>query len=205
MINGIDWKNESGSHLESHARKGLVKILPWILEDLKRFTNTNLCGRQILEIGCGPGLMLPYLCKASERQVFAIDVSHNMLKTAASEGRIKDCSVAVADVERLPFKEKCFDIVFSRGSIFFWNNLETALQSIFRSLNPGGMAMLGGGYGLSTPQELIDDLKRNSEEKSRRIPRLDLDELLAISKNIFSQCEIKQAPKRGFWLIASRG
>jgi ubiquinone/menaquinone biosynthesis C-methylase UbiE len=107
-----------------------------------------------------------------------------------------------ADAAAIPLGDSSVNLVFSRGSIFFWSNLETCLKEIQRVLRPGGFALLGGGYGFSTPEELLKPILRHRHDKKDRssIPRLDLDELLQIARRVFSQAEIVQHKKRGFWL-----
>ena len=58
-----------------------------------------------------------------------------------------------ADVHALPFRDNSFDLVISRGSIFFWRDQSTALREIVRVLKPGGYAFIGGGYGRLLPKE----------------------------------------------------
>jgi len=199
-----DWKNEDGQHLETSAEKGLLKIFPWLLEDIKNIINNDLSGKSFLEIGCGPGFMLQNFFLATNKNVFAVDISLKMLRSAAIIGRAKNAIPIVADVEHLPFTRDSFDIIFSRGSIFFWKNTEAALQSIFTILKPGGTAVLGGGYGLATPQALIDEIKKSRPESKAKIPRLDLDNLLATADKTGGKTEIRKADRRGFWLVMKK-
>ena len=59
----------------------------------------------------------------------------------------------LGDVHAIPAGEETFDLVVSRGSYHFWNDLPAAFREIFRVLKPGGIAYIGGGYGSRSDQE----------------------------------------------------
>lgn len=197
-----DWKNETGEHFEAHAERLLQPVYPWLLKDLKDFYARSLVGRRILEIGCGPGFMNPLFAEAGLGEIFGVDLSMPMLQKARSRSDFSKTFQIQANASALPFIDEKFDLVFSRGSIFFWQNLSECFKEIFRILKPGGMALVGGGYGLSTPVEIIEPIKDNSRSSGKKssIPRIQFDSLLEISKQCFADCEILSAPKRGFWL-----
>lgn len=198
----MDWKNETGDHFQNHARQFLLPIYPWLLNDLKNAINCDLKGKCILEIGCGPGFMLPLFHDAQAEKVCAVDMSLAMLALSRESQRSQHALLVQSDACALPFADNSFDIVFSRGSIFFWHNLDAAFTSISRILKPGGTAFIGGGYGLSTPQNLIDEILSHYQETSKKqIPRLDLDSLLELARRTGGTVNLAQAKKRGFWLI----
>src|ERR687887_1577412 len=67
---------------------------------------------RLLEVGCGPGMMLPDLL-AMGYEGRAIDVSAEMIRRAeqrmSGHPLAKRCRLAVGDVERLEFSEGSFD------------------------------------------------------------------------------------------------
>lgn len=197
-----DWKKETGESFEAHAEGFLTTIYPWLLKDLEIAFGNSLQNLTLLEIGCGPGFMNEYFAKSGCKSIIELDLSHSMLKKASSRGEIDHSIYIQADAAALPLAGNSVDIVFSRGSIFFWDNIGKCFAEISRILKIGGMALIGGGYGISTPQELLlPVLNRPKSGSSRKpIPRLDLDELVSIAKKNFANVQIVQAPKRGFWL-----
>lgn len=198
----MDWKNETGEHFQNHARQFLLPIYPWLLNDLKNAVNSDLKGKSILEIGCGPGFMLPLFLEAHAEKVCAIDMSPAMLDLSRESQRSKGSMLVQGDACALPFAEGSFDIVFSRGSIFFWPDIDAAFASIRRILKPGGTAFIGGGYGLSTPQNIIDTILTHYREvEKKQVPRLDLDSLVELARRAGGTANLVQAKKRGFWLI----
>ena len=197
----MDWKNDNGEHFEKHANEILLPIYPWLLRDFCNLIGPSVNCANILEIGCGPGFMLQQLSSISPAALLGVDKSFAMLQLAVKSGRAGENALVQADACELPFREKTFDAVFSRGSVFFWKDLDKAFQSIKACLKPGGKAMIGGGYGLSTPQNIVDNvLEKHANRPKSIIPKLDLDQLLHLANSIGGKAEILQAKKRGFWL-----
>ncbi len=197
-----DWKNEDAKHFEMHAFASLRPLYHWFVKDIEQAIGQTVTGRSVLEIGCGPGFMLEALVKAGATNVTGADLSFSMLNAAVSSGRSRGANLFQADVTSLPLMPGKFDVVFSRGSVFFWPDLKSALSGIARTLCPGGTAIIGGGYGLSTPQQLVD-IARNerSSDHGKGIPRIDLEYLLALTQQAGGKAEIKAASGRGFWLF----
>ena len=50
---------------------------------------------------------------------------------------------AVADVRELPFRDACFDAIYSMGTIEHFDETEHAVEEIARVLKPGGRAIVG--------------------------------------------------------------
>ncbi|MDR1947849.1 MAG: class I SAM-dependent methyltransferase [Spirochaetaceae bacterium] len=88
----------------------------------------------------------------------------------AGPGRIR---TLVGDVHALPLAEGAVDLAVSRGAMWFWDK-EKSLREIWRVLSPGGVAIIGGGYGNFNLKENIfrEMSKRNGDsfwERQRRI------------------------------------
>lgn len=196
-----DWKNDDGSHFEKHAGENLLPVYPWLLHDFIEILHCRIAGAAILEIGCGPGFMLQKFSEEEPSLLIGLDRSFSMLERAAKSNRASHANLVQGDAGNLPFGSALFDAVFSRGSVFFWPDLPAAFSDIRRCLKPGGQALIGGGYGLSTPVEIIDNLRsnRSGREKSG-IPRIDPAALAAIMQEISGTARILQAERRGFWV-----
>jgi SAM-dependent methyltransferase len=196
------WKKESGDSFEKHGNNILKPVYNWLLKDLKDQWSGNLEGLDLLEIGCGPGFMNTHFYKAGIRNIIELDISHSMLIKTKSRANNDKTSLLQATAEAIPLTSSSVDLVFSRGSVFFWSNLKTCFSEIHRILKSDGLALIGGGYGLTIPEEIlspiIDHAKKSGNKKS--IPRLDLDHLKETAQLFFPEAEILQAPRRGFWL-----
>lgn len=95
---------------------------------------------QILDLGCGPGRYLEPLIK-NGFDVYGYDFSENMIKIARKcindDSRIKQ-----GDVTELPYRDSSFDLVYSFKVLPHINNIDRALEEIYRVLKPNGVAVL---------------------------------------------------------------
>jgi phosphoethanolamine N-methyltransferase len=104
----------------------------------------DLCGRRILDIGCGtagPAIVLAGELGAGE--VVGIDIEPRVLEHASRNvgqaslgGRI---SLKRVDPGPLPFSDDSFDIVFSKDSICHIADKESLFREIARLLRPEGI------------------------------------------------------------------
>jgi 2-polyprenyl-3-methyl-5-hydroxy-6-metoxy-1,4-benzoquinol methylase len=113
----------------------------------KRIVIEMLMGSRgrLLEVGCGPGIMLPDLL-AMGYEVHAIDVSAEMIRRAeqymSGQPLARRCRLAVGDVERLEFGEGAFDVVLAMGVLEYLPAYDGALREMVRVLRPGGHLVL---------------------------------------------------------------
>ena len=100
----------------------------------------------ILDVGCGPGLLLNALQqRLSSSMILGIDISSEMLKIAhTSLNEIHDSTVFLsrASSEQLPFKDQHVDVIVSRYSLPYWSHPELAFNEMYRVLKPGGLLVL---------------------------------------------------------------
>lgn len=101
-----------------------------------------LAGLRVLEVGCGPGVLIERALAAGARSVTGLDHSADMLAIAAvrNEAAIADGRLQLhhGDACRLPFGDQAFEIVMSANMFFFIADPATALTETFRVLAPGG-------------------------------------------------------------------
>ena len=109
--------------------------------------DSGLC----LDIGSGPGHLAIALATLSDLTVFALDNSEPMCRIAETnvakyrlERRVRP---VFGDVKAIPFNKESMNLLVSRGSFFFWENLTWGFAECMRVLRPGGMAYIGGGFG----------------------------------------------------------
>ncbi len=117
-----------------------------------------------LDIGCGPGLLSIALARQSRLRVFGLDRSPCMLAIAAGHireaGLVQRVVPVLGDVHELPFEDRTIDLVVSRGSWFFWDDLVLAFREIHRIIAPGGTACIGGGFGNQVLKKEIETTMR---------------------------------------------
>ena len=111
-------------------------------------------GREILEVGVGTGLVLPYYPK--QCSVTGIDLSEHMIAKArekVARNRLFHVrALQVMDAHRLQFADRSFDAVCLPFVITLIPDPERALDECARVLRPGGeiiiASKLGDGRGL---------------------------------------------------------
>jgi malonyl-CoA O-methyltransferase len=109
----------------------------------------------VIDIGCGTGRATRRLQKAFPRaRVHAIDSAEQMLRAARSRfGLLSRKRLAVADMERLPFADQSFDLLYSSLALPWCNDLQATLREFARVARPGAL-LLFSSFGPATLREL---------------------------------------------------
>lgn len=126
-----------------------------------------------------------------------IKYMENDLTDAGLADRIK---VVKAGRDVFDFADGYFDLIICRGALFFLD--ARLLLESFRMLAKDGFAFIGGGYGRSTPQHIIDAIHDESHVLNqslgkRWITRDTLEKLLK-ETNLADDCLIEE--EGGLWL-----
>ena len=98
----------------------------------------DLCGRSVLDLGCGFGWFCRFAAEQGAARVLGIDVSENMLHRARQMTRHGAVTYRRADAERLDLPEAPFDLVYSSLTLHYIENLDALLATLHRALAPGG-------------------------------------------------------------------
>ena len=122
---------------------------------LEKLEVVNIKPQLILDAGAGTGAAIPaLLSRYRKAQLVALDLSENMLhKSGRHGGLFRSPPLVCADIERLPFSENTFDLVFSSLSMQWCNDLNAALLEAKRVLKPGGLFVFTT-FGPDTLKEL---------------------------------------------------
>jgi malonyl-CoA O-methyltransferase len=109
----------------------------------------------ILDAGAGTGAAIPTLFKRYKKaQLVALDLSENMLNKSRQHGNfLRSHHLVCADIEKLPFADNVFDLVYSSLSMQWCNDLNAALLEAKRVLKPGGLFVFST-FGPDTLKEL---------------------------------------------------
>jgi ubiquinone/menaquinone biosynthesis C-methylase UbiE len=110
-----------------------------------------------LDIGTGQGNMGLALAKRTSLQLSLLDVNQESLAIAlvSSEesGLQSRVNIIKSGVEQMPFLDNYFNLIVSRGSVFFWQSQTDGFREAYRVLRPGGVAYIGGGTSRLMPKE----------------------------------------------------
>ncbi|MGB0128656.1 MAG: class I SAM-dependent methyltransferase, partial [Rhodocyclaceae bacterium] len=143
-----------------------------------------------MDLGGGPGMLGVRIAQASALEVVIVDPATECIELAgeniAEHGLGDRVTARLGRAEALPFADASVDLVFSRGSIYFWEDQRQGLREISRVLRDGGWAMVGGGFGNRALREEIlaakaDDPQwhRQRSERGQRHPPEHFRALLA--------------------------
>lgn len=111
-------------------------------------------GRDVLEVGCGTGLILQRLaCLA--RTARGVDLSEGMLAKARARG----LDVVQGDATRLPFPDASFDVVVSFKVLAHVQDIRAAMAEMARVVRPGGYVAVEF-YNRRSIRSLIKAFKR---------------------------------------------
>ncbi len=110
------------------------------------------------------------------------------------------CPVLLSELHRMPFLST-FSLVVCRGAFFFLT--PRIIKEVWRILRPRGYALLGGGYGPDTPQEIISPVAAQSKDLNYRLGKkwISRPELLQMVAETHLQNQSTILDKGGLWLL----
>jgi len=95
-------------------------------------------GGRVAELGFGPGWLLEELiAEGLDATVYGLDISPGMAGSAHDRFG-EQIRIVIGDMERLPFRDGTFDVIATCWTLYFMNDIDTALAEIVRCLTPGG-------------------------------------------------------------------
>jgi ubiquinone/menaquinone biosynthesis C-methylase UbiE len=96
-------------------------------------------GRDVLEIGCGSGMGLPYLGEKA-RMVVGGDYTLGLLREARKH--LPKANLVRMDAQRLPFRDASLDVVLMLEMIYYVPDQDSAVSECRRVLRPDGDLMI---------------------------------------------------------------
>ncbi|MBI2912048.1 MAG: class I SAM-dependent methyltransferase [Chloroflexi bacterium] len=126
------------------------------------------------------------------------------IATAGLATRLDVCPV---DKFALAFPEGSFDLVVFRGGLFFWGDTAGILREAHRVLRPGGVALVGGGFGAGAPDELIETHLARSRELNRLLnkSRLTSHQVWTALREAGVAGHATLDHRHGLWAVLRRG
>ncbi|MBK0397987.1 methyltransferase domain-containing protein [Limibaculum sp. M0105] len=137
-------------------------------------------GEEILDLGCGDGVLSQRLAEAGAR-VVGVDASPDMVAAAQARG----VDARLADAHALPF-DAAFDAVFSNAAMHWMTRPDAVIAGVARALRPGGrfvaefggagnvaairtaiIAVLSRDYGIDTTLDQIWYFPTDAEHRAR--------------------------------------
>jgi ubiquinone/menaquinone biosynthesis C-methylase UbiE len=125
--------DEFAARYEAERGRGYHKLIDDLeVETVVRYGR----GKDILEAGCGTGLILERVAKFASCAV-GVDLSGGMLAQARARG----LEVAQGSITSLPYPDDRFDVVYSFKVLAHIPDIEGALAEMSRVTRPGGVVL----------------------------------------------------------------
>jgi len=151
-------------------------------------------GQNILDVGTGTGILIPYLIKAvgPDGSVTAVDYSEKMIRICRTKhSHLKNVSIKLGNIEETAFPTESFDAVICFGVFPHLENKQKTLQNINRMLKPSGKLVIA--HALSS-----EELKTHHNNASSTVMHDVLPEEAEMKKLLeqtgFTRISIKDEP-----------
>jgi ubiquinone/menaquinone biosynthesis C-methylase UbiE len=147
-----DWSNEYDNTLGKVKRHH--KLLDLVVDSSKVKDEDN-----VLDIGCGTGLLSLKFLRKADCLIYGIDSSPEMLRIFKDKivklNLSKKISTKLEDVENLDFENDFFDIIASTVTLHHVKNKYPVIKKIHSLLKPGGRFLVGD-IDVDTTGDLLD-------------------------------------------------
>jgi 2-polyprenyl-3-methyl-5-hydroxy-6-metoxy-1,4-benzoquinol methylase len=174
--------DESGFPAYSHLNP-LINWLFWQrLRTAMNFIEKHAPYENVLDFGCGSGVMLPFLAQHS-RQVTAIDIDLLPVESLKKYIPLAE-NVRVLDAKQISLPQltpKSFDLINALDVLEHVDDLSTTLSDLLNLLKPGGRLVISGptentiyriGRKLAGPEFSGEYHERGTAEIKRELARL---------------------------------
>ncbi len=168
----------SPRRMDITARLAFRKVYPFLARHI--ISKYGVTEGWCLDAGSGPGSLAIALAGITDLKIISLDIEPEMTEIAAANiaeaGFGRRILPVTSDVHNIPFQDCHFDLIVSRGSIFFWDDRPGALRELYRVLRPGGAIYCGGGMGseeirreaeqIIMAYDLFEDVRQSWHEKT---------------------------------------
>ena len=154
-------------------------------------------GCDVLDVGCGTGVLIPDYLSRQVGSVTAVDISPEMLRTAAAKFPHENVRFLCADAECAEFDRE-FDCIVIYNAFPHFEDPDGLIRSLSRFLKPGGT--LSVAHGMS--RAAIDAHHSGAAEKVSR-GLMHEDELAAIFEK-YLKVTVKVSDERMYQVAGRR-
>jgi len=120
-----------GRRINAETRQFIAHRYYWVSQFVS--------GKEVLEVGCGPGLGLGCLSRQAKR-VIGGDITKESLRLARKHYASR-VEIAYMDAHGLPFKDNCLDVVVCVAAIIYMD-LSRFFAECYRVLRPSGTLII---------------------------------------------------------------
>ena len=175
---------------------------------------SELYGRHdgcVLEIGPFSGLAFELCLRGMgtsfHMAVFPGEISNALKDETRELGLVGKVTIAESDEKLTGVPPETFDLIVFRGAFFFPSFFKPNLPAIYRSLKAGGIALVGGGFGRYTPEDIIRDMEQRSKDLNKALGRVRITEgdLWSILEAADLKERAEMITEGGLWIVLRKG
>jgi SAM-dependent methyltransferase len=115
-------------------------------------------GESVLDIGCGNGKMIEYICDKTGAHGFGFDISKAAIGQAGERTKGKGLEFEQGDINTKRYPDESFDVILAADTAYFTKDLESASIRIWGWLKKGGrLAAFYSAFRFSDedPQQML--------------------------------------------------
>ena len=116
----------------------------------------------ILDIGCGTGVLFPYYLERNVKSITAVDLSPEMVKIAKS--KFPQAEIICDDAESISF-DRQFDVIMIYNAFPHFPNPNALIENLSKAIKPNGRISIA--HGMSKKE--LDDIHMKSAGKVSNI------------------------------------
>jgi len=146
----------------------------------------------VLDNGCGPGKLSLVIPEGNV--IVGSDISFDMLR----EAKKKIKYLVRAQAEKLPFKDKTFDVVYTDSVLHHLKNPEEGVKEIFRVLKDDGVAVVSETHDALVNRKLRRDAYKDKKRFGPWHKSFEKEELIKIIKPYFEIYSIENVSYLGY-------
>ncbi len=110
----------------------------------------DLCGKKVLDMGCGFGEHCKQFVESGAAKVVGIDISEKMLAVARTENADEKIEYANMSIEDIDGIDEKFDIVVSSLALHYVEDFPGVVKKVYNLLSPGGTFIFSQEHPLLT-------------------------------------------------------
>lgn len=134
-----------------------IEIINIILDNADIKENTD-----ILDVGCGTGVLFPYYLERNVRSITAVDLSPEMVKIA--KNKFPQAEIICDDAESVSF-DRQFDAIMIYNAFPHFPNPDALIENLSKALKSGGKISIA--HGMSKKE--LDEIHMKSAGKVSNI------------------------------------
>lgn len=133
----------AGAAEYAHLYEGSASYAQFFNERLRRVLEAiaPLSGGKVLEVGCGPGILLSRL-RSSKLELYGLDRCPEMIAEAKKRTAGASVKLTVGRGQQLPFEDQSFDVVLALGVLEYLPELKEGLNEIARVAKPNAVIVV---------------------------------------------------------------